>query len=166
MLHVLCKNVCCTWYCFLIISVHELCKKSLGCVNLPFSEAISRGKDEFHFDFKFWYFFPTAFVVLNLKNFRGGLWLGLSREANSPEFTWSDHSITLYTNWATNQPDALRTQKTCVVANNSASNAGGWSDVDCSDRNGFVCRIRQGRVWNLGPSTHSGLLYKVTQYIW
>ncbi|XP_078378069.1 uncharacterized protein LOC144661244 [Oculina patagonica] len=57
---------------------------------------------------------------------------------------WSDNSIKLYTNWATNQPDALRTQKTCVVANNSVSNAGGWFDVACSDRNGFVCRIRQG----------------------
>lgn len=87
----------------------------------------------------------AAFVVLNLKNFLGGFWLGLSREANSRDFSWSDHSITLYTKWAAKQPDASRDQKTCVVANNSVANAGGWSDVDCSERNGFICRIRKGK---------------------
>lgn len=91
-------------------------------------------------------FHPAAFIVLNLKNFRGGLWLGLIRPEHSPEFLWIDHSITLYTNWATSQPDAPDNQTTCVVANNSISFAGGWSDVDCSDRYGFVCRIRRGRV--------------------
>lgn len=94
----------------------------------------------------FFCFHPAAFIVLNLKNFRGGLWLGLVRPEYSPEFTWTDHSITMYTNWATNQPDAPDSQKACVVANNSISFAGGWSDVDCSERNGFVCRIRRGRA--------------------
>ena len=93
--------------------------------------------------------------MLNLKNFRGGLWLGLTRPKSSPEFLWIDHSITIYTNWATNQPDAADNQTACVVANNSISFAGGWSDVDCSERNGFVCRIRRGRV--CGIQVRSGV---------
>ena len=93
----------------------------------------------------------TAFVVLSLKNFKGGLWLGLVREANSAAFSWSDNSLTLYTSWATKEPNRLRTQRSCVVASNSYSNAGLWKDVDCSERNGFICRIRQGRH----PGDHS-----------
>lgn len=74
------------------------------------------------------------------------MWLGLTRPKSSSGFSWIDHSITVYTNWATNQPDAADNTTACVVANNSISFAGGWSDVDCSDRNGFVCRIRRGMV--------------------
>ncbi|PFX30431.1 Macrophage mannose receptor 1 [Stylophora pistillata] len=88
--------------------------------------------------------FEQAFVVMNLKNYRGGFWLGLSREANSQDFEWSEHSLKSYTNWAAKQPDAPYDQKTCVVAKNSDANAGGWSDVNCSDTNGFICRIRRG----------------------
>jgi len=87
----------------------------------------------------------TAYIVRSLKNFKGGLWLGFVREANSSEFRWSDNSLTLYTSWATKEPNSLRTQKSCVFANNSYSNAGRWNDGHCSDRNGFICRIRQGR---------------------
>lgn len=88
----------------------------------------------------------AAFVVMNLKNYRGGFWLGLSREANSQDFEWSEHSLKSYTNWAAKQPDAPYDQKTCVVAKNSDANAGGWSDVNCSDTNGFICRIRRGKI--------------------
>ena len=91
-------------------------------------------------------FHPAAFIVMKLKNFIGGLWLGLVRTEYSPDFLWIDHSITIYTNWATNQPDAPDNQKACTVANNSISFAGGWSDVDCSQKNGFVCRIRRGKA--------------------
>ena len=52
----------------------------------------------------------------------------------------------MYTNWATKQPDAPGNQTACAVANSSNSFAGGWSDVDCSEKNGFVCRIRRGRA--------------------
>ncbi|CAH3127383.1 unnamed protein product [Pocillopora meandrina] len=88
--------------------------------------------------------FEQAFVVMNLKDFQGRFWLGLSREANSKDFQWSDLSMKTYTNWAAKQPDAPYGQKTCVVASNSDANAGGWSDVNCSEKNGFICRLRRG----------------------
>ena len=84
--------------------------------------------------------------MVSLRDFKGGLWLGFYRETNSTEFFWTDHSLRPYTNWAPNQPAGSRDQATCVVASNSLSNAGLWSDVDCSDRNGFVCRIRTGNI--------------------
>lgn len=99
-------------------------------------------------------FHSAAFIVLNLKNFRGGLWLGLVRQKDTPEFSWIDHSITLYTNWVTKQPDAPVNQQACVVAF-----AEGWSDVNCSARNGFVCRIRQGRACSI--QVHSGKALRV-----
>ncbi|XP_068726517.1 macrophage mannose receptor 1-like [Montipora capricornis] len=88
--------------------------------------------------------FEQAFVVRALKNFNGGLWLGFVREANSAEFSWSDQSLSLYTAWASHEPNSPSSQKSCVVANNSNSNAGLWSDVACAERNGFVCRISKG----------------------
>ena len=83
---------------------------------------------------------------MNLKGFQGRFWLGLSREANSKDFQWSDLSMKTYTNWAAKQPDAPYDQKTCVVASNSDANAGGWSDVNCSEKNGFICRLRRGKI--------------------
>lgn len=84
-----------------------------------------------------------AFVVRSLKNFNSGLWLGFVREANSAAFSWTDHSLPMYSTWAAGEPNGLRTQTSCVVAKNS--NAGLWSDEDCSQRNGFICRIRRGK---------------------
>ena len=81
---------------------------------------------------------------MNLKNFNGGIWLGLFRGAFSAEFAWSDHSISVYTAWAPKQPNAPNAQKTCVVVNSSNSNAGLWDDIDCGARNGFICKIRKG----------------------
>ncbi|XP_015776212.1 PREDICTED: uncharacterized protein LOC107354273 [Acropora digitifera] len=84
-----------------------------------------------------------AYVLMNLKNFNGGIWLGLFRGAFSAEFAWSDHSISVYTAWAPKQPNAPNAQKTCVVVNSSNSNAGLWDDIDCAARNGFICKIRK-----------------------
>ena len=91
-------------------------------------------------------YFLAAFLVVALKNFNGGFWLGFFREENSAEFSWSDQSLPLYTAWASNEPNSPSSQKSCVVANNSNFNAGLWSDVDCAERNGFVCRIRKGKI--------------------
>ena len=83
-------------------------------------------------------------MLRNLKNFNGGLWLGLFREAFSAEFVWSDHSLSVYTAWAPKQPNTPTAQKTCVVVN--SSNAGLWDDIDCAARNGFMCKIRKGTL--------------------
>ena len=95
---------------------------------------------------------------MNLKGFQGRFWLGLSREANSKDFQWSDLSMKTYTNWAAKQPDAPYGQKTCVVASNSDANAGGWSDVNCLEKNGFICRLRRGKITriNLINTFHTG----------
>ncbi|XP_044179085.1 uncharacterized protein LOC114946811 isoform X1 [Acropora millepora] len=92
-----------------------------------------------------------AYVLMNLKNFNGGIWLGLFRGAFSAEFAWSDHSITVYTAWAPKQPNAPNAQKTCVVVNSSNSNTGLWDDIDCAARNGFICKIRKGEP-HISPS--------------
>ncbi|XP_044168284.1 lithostathine-1-like [Acropora millepora] len=92
-----------------------------------------------------------AYVLMNLKNLDGGLWLGLFREAFSSEFIWSDHSLSVYTAWAPKQPNAEKAQKTCVAVNSSNSNAGLWDDIDCAARNGFICKIRKGQP-HISPS--------------
>ncbi|XP_015760775.1 PREDICTED: macrophage mannose receptor 1-like [Acropora digitifera] len=93
----------------------------------------------------------SAYVLRNLKNFNGGIWLGLFREAFSADFVWSDHSLSVYTAWAPKQPNAHKAEKTCVVVNSSNSNAGLWDDIDCATRNGFICRIRKGKP-HISPS--------------
>ncbi|XP_074624200.1 uncharacterized protein LOC141882148 isoform X4 [Acropora palmata] len=92
-----------------------------------------------------------AYVLMNLKNLDGSLWLGLFREAFSSEFIWSDHSLSVYTAWAPKQPNAEKAQKTCVAVNSSNSNAGLWDDIDCAARNGFICKIRKGEP-HISPS--------------
>ncbi|XP_015752620.1 PREDICTED: macrophage mannose receptor 1-like [Acropora digitifera] len=92
-----------------------------------------------------------AYVLMNLKNLHGSLWLGLFREAFSSEFIWSDHSLSVYTAWAPKQPNAQKAQKTCVAVNSSNSNAGLWDDIDCAARNGFICKIRKGEP-HISPS--------------
>ncbi|XP_074624213.1 macrophage mannose receptor 1-like isoform X2 [Acropora palmata] len=92
-----------------------------------------------------------AYVLRNLKNSNGGIWLGLFREAFSAEFLWSDHSLSVYTAWAPKQPNAPTAQKACVVVNSSNSNAALWDDIDCAARNGFICKIRKGEPY-ISPS--------------
>ncbi|XP_044179134.1 macrophage mannose receptor 1-like [Acropora millepora] len=92
-----------------------------------------------------------AYVLMNLKNLDGSLWLGLFREAFSSEFIWSDHSLSVYKAWAPKQPNAQKAQKTCVAVNSSNSNAGLWDDIDCAARNGFICKIRKGEP-HISPS--------------
>ena len=86
----------------------------------------------------------VAYVLMNLKNLDGSLWLGLFRKAFSSEFIWSDHSLSVYTAWAPKQPNAEKAQNTCVAVNSSNSNAGLWDDIDCAARNRFICKIRKG----------------------
>ena len=86
----------------------------------------------------------VAFVVRNMKNLQGGFWLGFHREPNSSDFFWTDNSLPMLTNWASNQPSIPKTQRACVVSENSGLNAGLWNDVKCSARNGFICKIRKG----------------------
>ncbi|XP_067020488.1 macrophage mannose receptor 1-like [Acropora muricata] len=93
----------------------------------------------------------AAYVLRNLKNSNGGIWLGLFREAFAAEFLWSDHSLSVYTAWAPKQPNAPPAQKACVVVNSSNSNAALWDDIDCAARNGFICKIRKGEPY-ISPS--------------
>lgn len=83
-------------------------------------------------------------MVSKMLHFPGNVWIGMTREANSQQFKWSDLSLQEYSHWSKGQPGAPGASKMCVFASNSTNNDGRWVVADCGQKNGFMCQINKG----------------------
>ena len=91
-------------------------------------------------------FLFAAFFVTRMKNYQGGLWIGLKRDGKTDQsFMWEDHSHVQLTDWAWKQPDRPSNKTSCVIARGDTPTVGRWDDVDCGGKAGFICEIYNGK---------------------
>lgn len=91
------------------------------------------------------FFISAAYLVYLLERFIGNVWIGLLHAPYST-FKFTDNSSPIYTYWGSGQPNRQLGQRSCTQANITGSNLGRWDDVDCSNKNPFVCQIYNGML--------------------
>ena len=65
------------------------------------------------------------------------IWIGASDSTIENQYSWSDGSIFIYTNWAVNNPHN-NTTLNCIQMNYDANDEYKWSDKDCNEAKPFI----------------------------
>ena len=68
---------------------------------------------------------------------------GLNDRSREKHFVWSDGSLLDYTFWNNKEPNDNTGRENCVEM---TANYGGWNDLDCNQRRGYVCKKELGNV--------------------
>lgn len=75
----------------------------------------------------------------------GSVWTGLNKNPWS-SFKFTDNSIPEYLYWERGQPDSQLDERACVKAVVSGTRVGRWDDVNCTQKNFYVCEIYNGKI--------------------
>ncbi|XP_070175303.1 macrophage mannose receptor 1-like [Littorina saxatilis] len=77
------------------------------------------------------------------------VWIGFNDRKRRNYFEWHDNSEVDFTHWGPGQPDEnLHSDKAsdrrdCVAINPQPRNAGNWNDMNCVNRNHYVCEVKR-----------------------
>ncbi|KAL8575205.1 hypothetical protein ACOMHN_042326 [Nucella lapillus] len=77
-------------------------------------------------------------------------WIGLNDLKRRNYFEWYDNSEVDFTHWGAGQPDEnLHSnnpddRRDCVGMNPQPRYAGNWNDMQCSNRNHYICQVAKG----------------------
>ncbi|XP_046846401.1 uncharacterized protein LOC124440117 isoform X2 [Xenia sp. Carnegie-2017] len=87
--------------------------------------------------------FEQALLVVLMERTLGSVWTGLNKNPWS-SFKFTDYSIPEYLYWERGQPDSQLDERACVKAVVSGTRVGRWDDVNCTQKNFYVCEIYNG----------------------
>ena len=70
------------------------------------------------------------------------VWIGLSYDNTTSNFTWSDGTQVKWTNWAVGNPSGAWTRDDCVYKNldRTTQDLMYWKTGKCSDKKIFICK--------------------------
>ncbi|ELU01347.1 hypothetical protein CAPTEDRAFT_139855, partial [Capitella teleta] len=83
------------------------------------------------------------FVETQLAIHQTDLWIGLHCRKQNYMFEWSNGDPVMYTNWARREPNSYGQDEDCNCAEMYSN--GGWNDIPCEDKNGFICKVKQSK---------------------
>ncbi|XP_068742799.1 alpha-N-acetylgalactosamine-specific lectin-like [Montipora capricornis] len=70
------------------------------------------------------------------------VWINLKWDSSANQFLWNDHSVPVYTNWASNEPNGKANEPCAHIYSSVGQVAGFWNDRPCSRlaNTGLACK--------------------------
>ncbi|XP_076455860.1 macrophage mannose receptor 1-like [Babylonia areolata] len=90
------------------------------------------------------------------------VWTGLNDRKERNYFVWNDNSERDFTYWGPGQPDENlhsddpAERRDCVAMSADSQNVGNWDDMNCADKNHFICQVKKEPNWPSQPPDVTG----------